>query len=71
MLRKASVNCGSASSVSMNTSMACTDSSRVELVVDVLGRFGEARLRVRDGGHSRTQRQGQAGLVARRSSRGA
>ena len=31
----------------MNTSMApCTDSSRVELVVDVLGRFGEARLRV-------------------------
>ena len=33
--------------VSMNTSMApCTDSSRVELVVDVLGQFGEARLRV-------------------------
>jgi len=33
--------------VSMNISMApCTDSSRVELVVDVLGRFGEARLRV-------------------------
>src|SRR5436190_574042 len=31
--------------VSMNTSMApCTDSSRVELVVDVLGQFGEARL---------------------------
>src|SRR5437867_6765581 len=31
----------------MNSSMApCTDSSRVELVVDVLGRFGEARLRV-------------------------
>jgi signal peptidase I len=31
----------------MNTSMApCTDSSRAELVVDGLGRFGEARLRV-------------------------